>query len=104
MPTMIHDNDVVLFQGDSITDAGRNYRDPGDLGLGYPLFTAAWFSALYPTKRVRFINRGISGNRAKDLRARWQADCLDRSRLAGFVRVQQGSRLLPRCGPTHGWG
>jgi lysophospholipase L1-like esterase len=38
---------------------------------------AAWFSALYPEKRVRFLNRGINGNRAVDLRARWRADCLD---------------------------
>ena len=67
----------VLFQGDSITDAGRNYADPADLGLGYPALTAAWFSAAYPERRVQFINRGISGNRAKDLRARWQTDCLD---------------------------
>jgi lysophospholipase L1-like esterase len=38
---------------------------------------AAWFSALYPEREVRFLNRGISGNRAKDLRNRWQPDCLD---------------------------
>ncbi|MBN1247012.1 MAG: SGNH/GDSL hydrolase family protein [Anaerolineae bacterium] len=68
---------TVLFQGDSITDAGRSRQDDNDLGRGYPAMVAAWFSALYPEKRVRFINRGISGNRAKDLRERWQRDCLD---------------------------
>jgi len=70
-------NTTVLFQGDSITDAGRSRHDDNDLGRGYPSMVAAWFSALYPEKRVRFINRGISGNRAKDLRGRWQQDCLD---------------------------
>jgi len=67
----IDTNTTVLFQGDSITDAGRSRRDDSDLGRGYPAMVAAWFSALYPEKRVHFINRGISGNRAKDLRERW---------------------------------
>lgn len=74
--TLIADNSVVLFQGDSITDAGRLESSDG-MGFGYANFAAAWFSALYPEKRVRFINRGISGNRAVDLQSRWQRDCLD---------------------------
>lgn len=73
---MIHENDLVLFQGDSITDAGRNRRDGDDLGWGYSALIAAWFNAAWPEKRVRFINRGISGNRARDLVARWRSDCL----------------------------
>ena len=75
--THIADNATVLFQGDSITDAGRSRQNDGDLGQGYPAMVAAWFSALYPEKHVRFLNRGISGNRARDLRDRWQRDCLD---------------------------
>src|SRR5690349_8764111 len=74
--TLIADNATVLFQGDSITDAGRRESSDG-MGFGYANLAAAWFSALYPEKRVRFINRGISGNRAADLVARWKADCLD---------------------------
>jgi acyl-CoA thioesterase I len=77
MDTLMSDGSLVLFQGDSITDAGRSREDLSDLGSGYPALIAAWYSALYPQKRVRFLNRGISGNRAVDLRARWQADCLD---------------------------
>ena len=78
MPIPIfEDNATVLFQGDSITDAEHSRVDDGDLGHGYAALIAAWFSALYPEKRVRFLNRGISGNRVKDLRARWQSDCLD---------------------------
>jgi lysophospholipase L1-like esterase len=75
--TLIHDGDVVLFQGDSITDAGRNRASMTDLGFGYAALAAAWFAALYPDKQVTFLNRGISGNRVIDLRGRWQEDCLD---------------------------
>jgi len=74
---MIEENAVVLLQGDSITDAGRSRSNDDDLGHGYAMMTAAWFSAAWPERNVRFVNRGISGNRAKDLKARWQTDCLD---------------------------
>ena len=72
----IEDNATVLFQGDSITDAGRSRVNDNELGQGYAAMAAAWFSARYAEKRVRFLNRGISGNRVKDLRRRWQRDCL----------------------------
>ncbi|MCX7918966.1 MAG: SGNH/GDSL hydrolase family protein [bacterium] len=68
---------TVLFQGDSITDAGRNRNESDSLGFGYVLFAASWFHASHPEKPVRFLNRGISGNRIKDLQARWKQDCLD---------------------------
>jgi lysophospholipase L1-like esterase len=74
---MIEDQAVVLFQGDSITDAGRSRTNEAELGAGYAGLIAAWFSAAFPEKQVKFLNRGISGNRAKDLLARWQKDCLD---------------------------
>jgi len=74
--TFIENNAIVLFQGDSITDAGRSRAYDTELGQGYAAMAAAWFSALYPEKRVTFLNRGISGNRVKDLRARWKRDCL----------------------------
>ncbi len=77
MNPVIENNARVLFQGDSITDAGWNRNDPSSLGTGYAMMIAAWFSALYPAKNVTFINRGISGNRVKDLATRWKADCLD---------------------------
>ncbi|MBI1258268.1 MAG: GDSL family lipase [Chloroflexi bacterium] len=76
MTPSISDNAVVLFQGDSITDAGR-FDSADGMGFGYANLAAAWFSALYPEKGVRFINRGISGNRVVDLARRWQPDCLD---------------------------
>ncbi len=38
---MLKDGDVVLFQGDSITDYMRKREEPYDLGNGYPLFVSA---------------------------------------------------------------
>lgn len=58
-----------LFQGDSITDAGRNRDDVTNFGLGYPNLVAAELMNKYPGK-YEFINKGISGNRIVDLYAR----------------------------------
>lgn len=74
---LIKENSRVLFQGDSITDAGRSRDNTGNLGSGYANMIAAWFFALHPEANVEFINRGISGNRVKDLQERWKDDCLD---------------------------
>jgi len=76
MEPIIERDAVVLFQGDSITDAGREQLDPQHLGVGYAMMAAGWFGALYPERRVTFLNRGIGGNRADDLEQRWEADCL----------------------------
>jgi acyl-CoA thioesterase-1 len=72
----VTDNMKILFQGDSITDAGRG-ASPTGLGHGYAYTVASLLGALHPSKRLAFTNRGISGNRAKDLGTRWQRDCID---------------------------
>ncbi len=73
---------VVLFQGDSITDAGRDRNstkpnDAGALGSGYPLLVTAAVLAARPKDGLQFYNRGISGNKVPDLQQRWQRDTLD---------------------------
>ena len=73
---------VVLFQGDSITDSGRdrNSKDAnasGALGSGYPLLVTAAALAAHPDRGLTFFNRGISGNKVPDLEARWRTDTLD---------------------------
>jgi lysophospholipase L1-like esterase len=78
-PTPPADGTVVLFQGDSITDAGRDraVADPNAaraLGSGYPLLAASAALAAHPDRGLRFYNRGISGNKVPDLAARWAAD------------------------------
>jgi acyl-CoA thioesterase-1 len=77
MQMKIQNNSTFLFQGDSVTDAGRDKEDLASLGNGYPMMFASWFSVHYPNIDVNFINRGIGGNRVRDLEARWQKDCLD---------------------------
>lgn len=72
---------VVLFQGDSITDCGRNRtvtdpNAPAALGSGYPFLVAAAALAAYPERALRFYNRGVSGNKVPDLQQRWADDAL----------------------------
>ncbi len=67
----------ILFQGDSITDAGRDKSNYHDLGGGYPKYAADLIANRHPGTDFEFINLGISGNRAENLRERWQADCID---------------------------
>ena len=72
---------VILFQGDSITDAGRDRAATGPnlaagLGSGYPLLIASSVLASRPGRGYQCFNRGVSGNRVPDLDARWAADTL----------------------------
>lgn len=64
---------VVLFQGDSVTDAGRT-GGMGDLGAGYPKLAAELLRQDGSPDTV--INRGVSGDRTCNLVARWDADTL----------------------------
>lgn len=73
---------TVLFQGDSITDAGRkreitepNIRE--GLGYGYAFLASAHLRIEGPLLGLKCLNRGISGHKVPQLAARWQADCLD---------------------------
>lgn len=73
---------VLLFQGDSITDAGRKKDVPeanqsDALGKGYPALIAGELIADHPELDLKVYNRGISGNKIPDLAERWQADTID---------------------------
>lgn len=46
----------ILFQGDSITDAGRDRAKPEHLGGGYPHFTAGVLDFDYPAFEQRWKN------------------------------------------------
>lgn len=69
---------TILFQGDSITDVGRqnDLRLWGEFGFGYPLLISARLGCAHPDD-YRFINRGVSGNRVVDLYARIKRDILN---------------------------
>ena len=62
----------ILFQGDSITDAGRR-KETNCLGTGYPVMISGELGAHYPGK-YSFVNKGISGNRIVDIYARIKVD------------------------------
>lgn len=100
--TKIEDQAVVLFQGDSITDCGRNRETGADLGRGYALMAAGLFQSQYPGKQVKFINRGISGNRVKDLQGRWQQDCIDLKPtwVSIYIGINDTWRRYDRNDPT----
>lgn len=64
----------ILFQGDSITDAGRNREDPHEMGNGYPKYAKARIAASYPQLELDFLNLGIGGNRTEHLVERLETD------------------------------
>lgn len=75
-------SDVVLFQGDSITDAGREKTNEvanngKSFGTGYAFNIASWLLEEMAEKELTIYNRGISGNKVFQLADRWDKDCLD---------------------------
>ncbi|MDP2113075.1 MAG: SGNH/GDSL hydrolase family protein [Bacteroidota bacterium] len=78
----LNKGDVILFQGDSITDAGREKvkqlaNSPGSFGSGYAFLTASEILKEHASKELKIYNRGISGNKVFQLADRWQKDCFD---------------------------
>ena len=72
----IKHNDTIVFIGDSITDAGRLLSGYKPFGYGYVNFAANQLLAKYPDYNLNIINTGISGNTIRDLKLRWEKDCL----------------------------
>ena len=75
---------TVLFQGDSITDAGRERKEKHagvansarGLGRGYASIAAGALMIDAAPEGVRVFNRGVSGNKVYQLAERWDRDCL----------------------------
>ncbi len=72
---------TILFQGDSITDAGRDKaqyysNSAGGMGTGYVHMAAATLLEKYPDRHLRIYNRGISGHKVFQLAGRWEDDGL----------------------------
>ena len=72
---------TILFQGDSITDGGRNRgayypNNRQGMGQGYVRHIVTDLLGKYPQKKFKFYNRGISGNKVFQLRNRWKDDCI----------------------------
>jgi lysophospholipase L1-like esterase len=80
--TLFGNGSTILFQGDSITDAGRDREkelpnNPKSFGQGYAFLAASALLNALPEKNLTMYNRGISGNKVYQLAERWQKDCLD---------------------------
>ena len=90
----------LLFQGDSITDMkwGRNQKDRNHyLGHSYVYLIAARFGVDMPEVQLDVYNRGMSGHKVSDLKARWEKDAIDLkpdwlSILVGVNDVSRGER------------
>lgn len=72
---------TILFQGDSITDAGRDRggrlrNDAAAMGRGYAYLAMCRLLADRPGSGLAVYNRGISGDRVPDLSERWGTDCV----------------------------
>ena len=71
LPMKLTRNMKLVFQGDSITDAGRaqpiaeGIFDP--MGRGYVNLVDALLNARYPELNLHVVNVGISGNTSRDL-------------------------------------
>lgn len=75
-------DDIILFQGDSITDASRKKdngesNNPAALGSGYAMLAAAELLHKHAGKNLKIYNRGISGNKVYQLAERWEKDALE---------------------------
>jgi len=94
----------VLFQGDSITDCGRDRSRPDSVGGGYAHMVVGQYGLRHPGHSVTFLNRGISGNRVHDLLDRWQEDALALRPdvLSIFVGINNTWRRYDRNDPTPG--
>ena len=67
---------IILFQGDSITDADRSRTNDLSMGYGYPNLVTGHLGMEHPYQ-FKFYNRGIGGHRVVDLYARIKADMIN---------------------------
>ena len=67
---------TILFQGDSITDCGRNRNEHWSMGDGYPQLIKGQLGFEY-REQFDFRNTGVSGDRIIDLYARIKKDIIN---------------------------
>ncbi len=79
--SLFQKGNTVLFQGDSITDAGREKEkelpnNARSFGSGYAFLAASALMNDLASLNLTIYNRGISGNKDFQLANRWEKDCL----------------------------
>ena len=97
---------TVLFIGDSVTDAGRtaspDVRPFDALGVGYVRFIAQHLGSQHPELGLRIVNRGVSGDRTRELEPRWEHDVIDERPhvLSVLIGVNDSWRAFDDNDPT----
>lgn len=69
-------NQTIVFTGDSITDVFKGSPAYQPFGFGYVHFVANFLLAKYTRFNLNIVNTGVSGNTIRNLKARWQKDCI----------------------------
>ena len=69
----VQSGQLFLLIGDSITDCGRR-AEKAPFGDGYMSLFRELVIARHPEREIRWLNRGIGGNRINDLQMRWEDD------------------------------
>ncbi len=74
-------NQIMVFQGDSITDSGRNRKNTlpnsnSSLGDGFVFEVSKTLNYAIDKYNLNIYNRGVAGNKTDELLARWSQDCV----------------------------
>ena len=72
----LKDGDVIVFAGDSTTDADK-VTTPDGLGNGYVRLVRDALVAFRPAEQFHVVNAGIGGNTSAQLLERWDRDVMD---------------------------
>ena len=70
----LNKNDIVVFFGDSVTDTCHQVKKEYPYGSGYVLMVDSHINTNFCDLNVKMYNKGINGNRTKDLMARVEED------------------------------
>lgn len=96
----LKDGDIIVFAGDSTTDADRCATEDG-LGNGYVKLVSDALYAFLPTENYRVVNAGVSGNTSLQLLERWERDVMSLTPDVVFcmIGINDVWRHFDRCEP-----
>lgn len=96
----LKDGDIIVFAGDSTTDADRCATADG-LGNGYVKLVSDALYAFLPTENYRVVNAGVSGNTSLQLLEPWERDVMSLTPDVVFcmIGINDVWRHFDRCEP-----
>jgi lysophospholipase L1-like esterase len=66
----------ILFDGDSITDAGRDWDNLSSYGYGYVALVVKHLQTQHANLELQFLNRGVGGDTTRHMLERFERDIL----------------------------